>query len=74
MKYKILILSVALIVLIGGSVFLASISVGPAKTSSLNAKREYTLTSEISKETSVQSESKIARQAPTFPNAKREEI
>lgn len=73
MKYKILILSVALIVLAGGSVCLALISVTPAKTSSLNAKREYMPTSGISKGTAVQSESKLARQTPTFPNAKREE-
>lgn len=74
MKYKTLILSFALITLIGISSFFASIAVNPTNASSLNAKREYVSTSEISKETPVQSESKIARQTLTFPNAKREGI
>ena len=72
MKYKILILSVASIVLIGICTFLVRLSVTPENTSGPNAKREYVLTSGISKQTAVQSEFKIARQPLTFPNAKRE--
>ncbi len=74
MKYKIFILSFASIVLIEICAFLVSISVNPTNTSSANAKREYILTSEITKETAVHSKSKIARQTLTFPNAKREKI
>ena len=72
MKYKILILSFTMIVLIGSSAFLASISVNPTNTSSANAKREYTSTLEILKDAVVQSESKIIQQTLTLRNAKRE--
>lgn len=72
MKYKILILSFASIVLVLVCTFLVSISVNPTNTSSPNAKRESIPTSGISKEAAVQSELKNAQQTLTFSNAKRE--